>query len=265
MFSLRGLFPSFEKPVERPRYLNLQPARRDFRGIGIVLFLAASCGVALALWEPSTLATTPFVTASVPRSAPVEASKTAISAPAEVSKAAIQETTAAAEADDDQATPTVKRSVFCSQRTTARRDCADVKALKEARLKAPEPVVPSKTEAAPVAAKAPDADQPAPASAPAKAPEPVIAANAQPEAPAAQAPQRTATAPKAKRPRAADDAPVERLVRVYDQILPDGRRVPVYRRAGGGYETGTIVDGEYRPLRRATLEPPYGARRFGLQ
>lgn len=261
MFSLRRIFPSFEKPVDRPRYLNLEPARRDFRGIGTVLVLAASCGVALALWESSTQATTPSITASVPRPAPVEA---ASSAPVQVGKARVQETTAAAEADDDQAPPTVKLSVFCSQRTTARRDCADVKALKEARLKAPEPAVPSKTEAAPAVVKAPAADRPEVASAPAKAAEPVSAANAQPEASAVQ-PQRTATAPKLKRPRVAEDAPVERLVRVYDQILPDGRRVPVYRRAGGGYETGTIVDGEYRPTRRATLEPPYRARRFGLQ
>ncbi len=263
MFSLRYLFPSFEKPVERPRYLNLEPARRDFRGIGTVLVLAASCGVALALWEPSTRATTPFVTASVQQPAPVESSKAASSALVQAGKAGIQETTAAAEADDDQAPPTVKLSVFCSQRTTARRDCADVKALKEARLKAPEPAVPSKTEAAPATATAPDADQAEPVSASAKA-VPVTAGNAQPEAPAVQ-PQRTTTAPKPKRPRVAEDAPVERLVRVYDQVLPDGRRVPVYRRAGGRYETGTIVDGEYRPARRATLEPPYGARYFGLQ
>lgn len=262
MFSLRYLFPSFEKPVERPRYLNLEPARRDFRGIGTVLVLAVSCGVALALWEPSTQATTPFVTAAV------EASKVANPAPAGVSKVAIQETMAAAgtaaETDDDQAALTVKLSAFCSQRTTARRDCAEVKALKEARLKAPEPAASSKPEAAPAAMKVHEA-QPELASAPAQAAEPVSAVNAQPDAAAAQASQRTATAPRAKRPRAADDAPVERLVRVYDQVLPDGRRIPVYRRAGGGYETGTIVDGEYRPTRRATLEPPYGARRFGLQ
>ena len=60
--------------------------------------------------------------------------------------------------------------------------------------------------------------------------------------------------------RAVREAPVERLVKVYEQVMPDGRRVPVYRRAGsGGYETGTIVDGEYRPARRAE------ARFFGLQ
>jgi hypothetical protein len=69
---------------------------------------------------------------------------------------------------------------------------------------------------------------------------------------------------------------MERLVRVYDQVLPDGRRVPVYRRVGSGtYETGMIIDGEYRssrriidgeyrPSRRANLDPPTG-RYFGLQ
>jgi hypothetical protein len=91
----------------------------------------------------------------------------------------------------------------------------------------------------------------------------------QPAAPVSQ-PQKTAAAPKAKRQRAVPEeveravreVPVERLVKVYEQVMPDGRRVPVYRRSGsGGYETGTIVDGEYRPARRAEA----GARFFGLQ
>ncbi len=77
----------------------------------------------------------------------------------------------------------------------------------------------------------------------------------------------TANVPKPKRPRPVEEAPVERLVRVYDQVMPDGRRVPVYRRAGSGsLELGTVVDGEYRalrPARRANLEPP--GRYFGLQ
>ena len=262
MFSLRGLFPTFEKPVMRPRYLNLEPQRHDFRGVGTVLLLAASCGVALALWEPSSRATTPFVTASVEKSK---------SEPAGVSKVAMQETTAAAEAEDDQPALTVKLSTFCSQRTTARRDCAGVKAFKEARIKATEPPALAKTEAAPVVAKAEPvaaktvtAEQAEPVSTPSKSAEPVSIVPVRPEAPAVQPPQRAASAPKAKRPRATDHAPAERLVRVYDQMLPDGRRVPVYRRASGGYEYGSVVDGEYRP-RRANLEPPYGARRFGLQ
>ncbi|HET7679812.1 MAG TPA: hypothetical protein VFK79_06710 [Xanthobacteraceae bacterium] len=65
-----------------------------------------------------------------------------------------------------------------------------------------------------------------------------------------------------------EEAPVERLVKVYDQVMPDGRRVPVYRRAGSGsLEMGTIVDGEYRAYRsarQADLDPPRG-RYFGLQ
>ena len=78
----------------------------------------------------------------------------------------------------------------------------------------------------------------------------------------------TANVPRAKRPRPVEEAPAERLVKVYDQVMPDGRRVPVYRRVGSGsLEMGAIVDGEYRayrPARRADLEPPNG-RYFGLQ
>ena len=77
----------------------------------------------------------------------------------------------------------------------------------------------------------------------------------------------TANVPR-KRPRPVEEAPVERLVKVYDQVMPDGRRVPVYRRVGSGsLERGAIVDGEYRayrPARRDNLEPPTG-RYFGLQ
>ena len=78
----------------------------------------------------------------------------------------------------------------------------------------------------------------------------------------------TASVPRPKRPRPVEEAPVERLVRVQDQVMPDGRRIPVYRRVGSGsLEMGTIVDGEYRayrPARGANLEPPTG-RYFGLQ
>ena len=127
----RFLFPSFEKPVERPRYLNIEPEAHDFRGIGTVLLLAASCGVALALWEPSHQVTSPFATASV--------SPPACARPPQHGKVAIQETTASADAEDDQPAPTVRLSTLCSQRATARRDCASAKAVKEARLKAPDP------------------------------------------------------------------------------------------------------------------------------
>jgi hypothetical protein len=83
------------------------------------------------------------------------------------------------------------------------------------------------------------------------------------ETPAAQ-PQRTAATPKSKRQRAAerdDDGPVERLTRVGERVMPDGRRVTVYRRSNGTYEVGSIVDGEYRPTHRTEA----GARYFGLQ
>lgn len=359
MTLFRFSFPSFEKPVERQRYLNLEPETHEFRGVGAVLLLAASCGVALALWEPSQQVTTPFATTSASRPAPAAAAKPAA-----------QETTAVADPVEEEVAPTVKLSTVCSQRATARRDCASAKALKDARLngepapaaaketktsvtkpaaKKPavaetKPAKPAVAETKPAVAEAkpavteakpavtevkPAATQPKPAvtegkaaavdakpapgeakpavadakpahveakpavadakpaAAAAKAsipgqdsPAPAVAqrvsavtppetpAVTQPEAPAAQ-PQKTAAAPKAKRQRAvpeeviraAREAPVERLVKVYEQVMPDGRRVPVYRRQGGGYETGTVVDGEYRPARRAEA----GARFFGLQ
>ena len=183
----RSLFPSFEKPVERPRYVNIEPESHEFSGVGVVLLLAASCGVALALWEPSHQVTSPFVTATTTRSAPTAAGKTAE-----------PETIAAADSDDDQAQPTVKLSTVCSQRATARRDCADVKAIKDARLKSadPEPVpetvpAPTKqTKRAAVAAKAANSDQ---AAAPAAAPQ---VAAVTPPAPAAPAPRIAAVASK---------------------------------------------------------------------
>ena len=150
MFRFR--FPSFEKPDTDPRRLIVAESH-DFRGVGTVMLLAASCGVALALWEPSHQVTTPFVTASTSRS---------VTASAGVSNAASRETTGAAavDAEDDQSTPTVKLSTLCSQRTTARRDCANLKAFKDARLSAPDPV--------PAAASA-RASAPARATAPARA------------------------------------------------------------------------------------------------
>jgi hypothetical protein len=292
---LRFLFPSFEKPQARPRFVNIERESHDFRSVGTVLLLAASCGVALAFWEPTHQVTTPFVTASAPRS---------VTPAVGASKVAGPETTSTADADDDQSTATVKLSTLCSQRATARRDCASVKAVKDARLKAPDPVpvaasahapasVPD-SAAAPVAASgpAPLNNNEAPRAMVAKAPDPVPAsASARTSAsvpasavarvsPSSPAPSKevppavvaavfaaTANVPRPKRPRPVEEAPVERLVRVYDQVLPDGRRIPVYRRAGSGsLELGTIVDGEYRairPARRANLEPP--GRYFGLQ
>jgi hypothetical protein len=226
---LRFLFPSFEKPDARRRYLNVEPESHDFRGVGTVLLLAASCGVALALWEPSHQVTTPFATASASRS---------VTASVGASKLAAPETTAAADAEDDQSTPTVKLSTLCSQRATARRDCASAKAVKDARLTAPDPVpasasarasasVPvSAAERVPASATArvspsipASAAERVSASAPAplrEAPPAAVAAkatSAEPVATAVQAespnvqPPRTASVPKPKRPRPVEEAP----------------------------------------------------------
>ena len=272
MFS--RLFPTFEKPIERPRYLNVEPAHRDFSSVATVLVLAAACGVALALWEPS-IRTTPFTTASV---RPTAEATTVATAP-QASAAIAQETTAAADVEDE-STPTVKTSTLCAQRASARRDCAQVKAIKDARLTAPDPVpapapapdAKASAKFAPVVQEAAAAHQPAPAAVQTvaveqpqtAAPNPVpanetVAAASTHETPAAKS-QRTA---KKSKPRVQEEPPVERLVRVYDQVMPDGRRVPVYRRANGRYEVGSVVDGEYRSsARRADM---YAPRTFGLQ
>ena len=265
MTLLRFLLPSFEKPVDRPRFIHIEPEGYDFRGIGTVLILAASCGVAIALWDPSYQVTSSREVTS-PTVAASSLATTKVNAP---------QTTASADDEDDDPAPAVRLSSQCS-RATARRDCAKEKAMKEARLKATEPNAPARAAvvatvpaAAPVAvfSASPIKEiQPAAvaAKASADAAEPAPAVIQPVSAPAVQ-PQRAAAAPKAKRPRVVEDGSVERLVKVYDQILPDGRRVPVYRRVGGsGLETGTIVDREYRPARRANLELPFG-RYFGLQ
>jgi len=320
MTLFRRFLPTFEKPVARPRHIHMEEDSREFGGVAVVLLLAASCGVGLALWEPSQQITSPFVTASAPPpAAPASTVAPASTAAPTSAKAPEPETTAtAADVDDDQAAPTVKLSSQCAQRTTARRDCANAKAFKDARVNAPEPATPAPTppaartpqpvgsitrEPAPAKQSAPardaapakavasakesagaaqtaaivaqpavpkplavarDNDHPIPPAAIPDQPEPAVAA-APAVAPAAQ-PQRTAAAPKAKRQRTEqrdrdDDGPVERLVRVGERVLPDGRRVSVYRRSNGSYEVGSIVDGEYRPTRRTEA----GARYFGLQ
>ena len=99
----------------------------------------------------------------------------------------------------------------------------------------------------------------------AKAAKEALLSGALARADAAPAAQPTAPKPKAKTMRAPDAAPAERLVRVYDQVMPDGRRVPVYRRANGSLEVGTVAEGEYRPSRSAELAPPGGPGVFGLQ
>jgi hypothetical protein len=170
-------------------------------------------------------------------------------------------------------TPAVEKprkvtQVLCGQKTSARRECADIRALKEAKL-APQPA-PVETAAAVVAPERPGAVEPAAVSEPQTVPATsAIAAEAMAAvmpADAASPPARTAARQKPKKARVpADDPPVERLVHVYDQVTSDGRRVPVYRRANGGYETGTIIDDEYRPSRRVNLEPARGTHYFGLQ
>ena len=262
MTLLRFLLPSFEKPVDRPRFIHIEPEGYDFRGIGTVLILAASCGVAIALWDPSYQVTSSREVIPPP---PTASAATA-------AKVTAPQTTASADDEDDDSAPAVKLSSQCS-RATARRECAKEKAMKEARLKAPEPNAPARASvvatvpAATVVAASPIKEiqsTAVAANASADAAEPVPAVVQPVSAPAVQ-PQRAAAAPKAKRPRVVEDGRVERLVKVYDQILPDGRRVPVYRRIGSsGLETGTIVDGEYRPARRANLEPRSG-HYFGLQ
>lgn len=232
----RSIFPSFEKPVERPQFLNIQQDRRHFRAIGAVLLIAAGSGVGMALWEQSH---------KVPAR-----SMAALAATPALESTTSEITTAGANGDDDQSAPTVKQSAFCSQRTSARRACADVKALKEARLTAP-----AKPE--PAAKPAAVAKQPSPAA------QASVMVAAEPVSVAAPVvtPKKQA-APKVAKRRSQENAPGERLVHVYDQMTPDGRRVPVYRRVvRGAYETGVI---EYRSTRRANLEQPSG-RYFSLQ
>ncbi len=217
MSLFRFLFPSFEKPVARQPYINLERPRRRLSGVGIALGVSVLFGSALAL--PQIL--------QLPKGqqqfdAPSPA-KTEAAAPGET--ATISSETAAAYADAAQ--PSVKLSALCAEKPTARRACAQAQAAKEALLSGA-----------------------------------LARADA---APAAQQPAASGPKPKAKIVRAPDAASVERLVRVYDQVMPDGRRVPVYRRADGSLEVGTVADGEYRPSRSAELAPPAGRGFFGLQ
>lgn len=236
MFSLR-LFPSFEKPVARQRYINVQPQRPGYGGIGGVLVLSALCGIGIVLALPET----PQLSSAAPRTAVT----------ATLKQAPAIETTATAAADDDEIFR--KLSALCTDKPTARRACAEAKAAKEARLAAAlarAEADPPKTQSASAAAGA------GKASATAKASVEPEEANAEVPSPAPR--QKTKTA------RVADEAPVDRLVHVYDHVAPDGRRVPVYRRSNGRYEFGAIVDGEYQQSRSAELTPPRRSY-FGLQ
>jgi hypothetical protein len=241
MFSLR-LFPSFERPVDRKRYLNVQPQRRGYGVIGAVAALSAllGTGIVLALPETSQLA-----------SAPPRAVMAAKSNP----QPAIEQTAAAE--DERLGRPSY---ALCTEKPTARRACVQIKAAREARLAAgmePEPPVTSPSPSPAAVAATPTAAATATASSESGQ------SRAEPPPQAAPAP---APRPKVKIARTAVDTPTVRRVHVYDHIAPDGRRVPVYRRPNGGYEFGAIEGGEYRPSRSAELGPPRrGFTYFRLQ
>jgi hypothetical protein len=156
-----------------------------------------------------------------------------------------------------------KTAAACGQ-STARKDCVAARAAKAALLEVPQETSPSSPVVESVAEPATNTP---PAAVHTAATEALAAADpVAPEAAPASTPLRTAakkkTAVAAKKPRYPDDLLVERLVRVYDRILPDGRVVSVYRRASGGYESGSITYGEYRRASAAPLDRP---RYFGLQ
>jgi hypothetical protein len=257
MFPFRSLFPSFERPVPPPRYLNIRPEGRGIgRKIGALMAGCLAFGIALAQFDGA-----PPVEGAVPPAA-------ALAAPAQV--------TAPSEAT--LATPAVGKprkitQVACGQKASVRRDCADIRAAREAKL-APQLASATETSATALAPARPGAaaEQIArlgPETLPANtalAVEAMAAATPAAASLSASPPVRAAARQKTRKARvSADEPPVERLVHIYDQVAPDGRRVPVYRRNDGGYETGTVVGDEYRPSRRVTLEPLRGQRYFGLQ
>jgi hypothetical protein len=255
MFPFRSIFPSFERPVPPPRYLNIRPEGRGIgRKIGALMAGCLAVGIALAQFDgaPPAEGTALPVMGS--------AATAQFAAPAEAMLAA---------------TPAIEKPrkitpVVCGQKASVRRDCADIRAAREAKL-APQLILPE-TSATVLAPARPGAaaEQIATLRPETPAVDTVLAAEAMaaatPAAAPASPPARAAARQKPKKVRVpADDPPVERLVHIYDQIAPDGRRVPVYRRNDGGYETGTIVGDEYRASRRVNLEPPRGQRYFGLQ
>jgi hypothetical protein len=235
---LSRIFPSFERPVAPPRYLNVRPERRGL-GLTVAGVFAAGLACAIALTPKGQ---------DQPASAAVETAAAPVST-ARVADEPQQKVAAAEPAKTPAPEKTVARAaklaVTCARSATARRDCVEAKEAKAAVL--------ASAMAAPEAAPAQPATPPA-------ATETVAAAEAA-DAETVAAPPAPKTPKKVKKPRFADEGPVERLVRVYDQIMPDGRRVPVYRRANGGYESGAIVDGEYRRAAAIAEHPRY----FGLQ
>jgi hypothetical protein len=260
LFPIRSLFPSFERSAPPPRYLNIRPEGRGIaRKVAALAAAVVAVGIVLPAFEnapaveaAANTAATPVITAATPT--PVMAAAQPVAAiPALAEK------------------PRKLYQALCGQKTSARRDCADIRAAKEARL-----VIPAETTATPAVVEAaaqtavakPDILAAntilAEAAMASTKPAEIASVSATPPAP----PARVAARQKPKKPRpaaVADDAPMERLVHIYDQIAPDGRRMPVYRRSNGSIETGTIVDDEYRPSRRVALEPQRGTRYFGLQ
>lgn len=226
MSPFRFLFPSFEKPVARQPYINLERPRRRLSGVGIALGVSVLFGSALALPQILQL---PKGQQQFDAPSPAKTEAAASGETATISSAA------AAAAYADAAQPSVKLSALCAEKPTARRACAQAQAAKEALLSGSL----ARADAAPAV-----------------------------QQPTTQQQAASGPKPKAKTVRSGDEvpgAPVERLVRVYDQVMPDGRRVPVYRRADGSLEVGTVTDGEYRPSRSAELAPPAGRGFFGLQ
>jgi hypothetical protein len=247
---MRDLFPNFERPVPRD-YLNIKPRRRGF-GLKVA-------GVAIFGFAGAIALTPPAATDS-PQAAAATASTYVASFADEVPA---QKVTAL---EPVKTPPPVKTAALATRpactRTTARKDCAEAKAAKAALLAAVVPEVKMPPAPAVVAAPVVMAENKAETTASLGGTQAWAAAEPTAAAEAVAVPARTATRQKVRKPRFADEPPVERLVRVYDQIGPDGRRVPVYRRAGGGYESGSVVNGEYR---RAALGPVTGQRYFGLQ
>jgi len=251
MSPFRGLLPTFERPLAPPTFINIRPeGSRLGRKIGILVAGAFMLGIALAQFDnsPTLEATAMTASPAPPAMALAEAAAPVQSLP--VAKPAVEKPRKAAQ-------------VVCEQKASVRRECADMRAAKEAKL-LPLPV--QTAVAAPARPGAEAVAQPKPETVPSIAAQAMAAVTPTPAEAAPATPARAAARQKPKKPRVpADDPVVERLVHVYDQIGADGRRVPVYRRASGGYETGTIVDDEYRPSRRVNLEPQRGARYFGLQ
>jgi hypothetical protein len=251
VFALRHIFPAFERPVAEPHYVHIKP-RRSGLALKIAGVLVAGLACAIALTPPDTSnssesAASPVVVASATEGAQPQKPVAVDATPTPTPEKAKPAKTAAA----------------CGQ-STARKDCVAARAAKAALLEAPQETSPSPS---PVVASAvePAANIPA-ITAPTAATEALAAAEPVATAAPANTPLRTAakkkTAVAAKKPRYPDDLLVERLVRVYDRILPDGRVVSVYRRASGGYESGSITYGEYRRASAAPLDRP---RYFGLQ